>query len=324
MERVCRHARSCALLTSMQDDYEKANIIITHVSATYAKDFFVEWQCKLQDIIANFSGFVSLQILAPNKERSSWMLIQRFQDVETADIWKNSIERKSLFDELNKIEKHVTEEIFSAERNFSGLTEVIVTEVDPEKKNLYGKWLAKIHEAEAKLSGFRGMYVQAPAEKQGRYWLTFLQFDTVENLDTWLMSDERQALLKELPPLIKSFETHRVISPYAGWFGSLTKTASIALWKQTMLILLVLFPIVMIELKFLSPLTKSLDISLATFISNAISVILISWPMMPLAIACFRWWLTPSPWNLQKVNVAGALAVSALYLLEVIIFWHFF
>lgn len=307
----------------MAKESDKANIIITRIRVQpHAKEAFIDWQSKLQALIANFPGFLSLEFIAPCKEQPLWTFIQRFSDFSKAQNWKYSEERKNLFNEWRSNYKIDFEEAFSEEKNFNGVTEVIVTEIDPEKRNLYRDWLAKIHQAEAKVPGYQGMYVQRPLQEEGRYWITFLQFDTAENLDRWLKSPERQEILKELNPLIKAFETHRIISPFAGWFRSIAKMGAIPpVWKQTMLVLLVLFPIVMLEFKFLNPLTSNLNLSLAIFIGNAISVILISWPMMPIAIFLFKWWLNPPIWHSTKINIIGTSILLLIYLLEIFIFW---
>jgi uncharacterized protein len=308
----------------MPEEIDKTNIILTRIKVSpEATEPFVDWQSKLQNVIANFPGFVSFEIVAPSEKQAYWTLVQRFSDASSARAWKRSEQRKGLFNDWSSVHDEDFEEGLSEERRLDGVTEVIVTEVDPKKTSLYRQWLSKIQQAEAKLPGFRGMYVQSPQEGQGRYWLTFLQFDTAENLDKWLASPERQEILKDLDPLIKAFESHRVISPYAGWFGSIAKTGAIPpAWKQTMLVLLVLFPIVMLEFKFLNPLLRGLNPSLATFIGNAISVSLISWPTMPIAISYFRWWLTPQALNRTRINWTGSCIVIAIYLLEIIIFWH--
>ncbi len=64
-------------------------------------------------------------------------------------------------------------------------------------------------------------------------------------------------------------------------------------WKQSMIVILMLFPIVMLEIRFLSPLLRGLRTSPSTFIGNVISVALLTWPFMPLAIAAMKWWLLP-------------------------------
>lgn len=94
------------------------------------------------------------------------------------------------------------------------------------------------------------------------------------------------------------------------------------LWKQGMLILLVLFPIVMLEFIFLVPKIEFLNPSLAMFIGNVISVGLVTWPLMPLAIWGMEWWL--NPWKSKhphRITFGGCCLLVVLYALEVWIFW---
>lgn len=287
---------------------------------------FVDWQAKLNAAIANFPGFVSLEILSPQAPHyPEWMIVQRFADAASLRAWNASKDKKLLTDLLMEIvhdKKDIQEVSSTIDTIQGGVTEVFVTEVNPHQDKAYREWIAKIHHAEAKFPGFRGVYVQSPSAAQGKNWITLLQFDTPQNLDRWLSSKERQEVLKESESMITFIESHRVISPFAGWFSSIAKKGTMPpLWKQTMLILLVLFPIVMIELKYLSPITNPLGPSLSTFIGNAISVSLISWPMMPIAIRFLRWWLAPEGNELGK-NLLGTGIVLTLYLIEIILFWN--
>lgn len=287
---------------------------------------FADWQAHLNSDITGFPGFISIEFLKPSEKMNGWVIVQRFSNKNAAKSWKES----EIFHELKTslralAENHEIDEVSSDEEGIKeGVTEVIITRVSPEKEKAFREWSAKIHQIEAKFPGFRGAYMQSPSTGKGSHWITLLQFDTMEHLDQWLVSTERQTLLDESSSMISSLETHRVISPYAGWFASIAKTGEIPpVWKQTMLVLLVLFPIVMLELKFLSPLTSKLNMSLATFIGNAISVILISFPMMPIAIWLLRWWLLPS--NKKTLNtIIGITVVFFLYLIEILAFWNFF
>ena len=60
-----------------------------------------------------------------------------------------------------------------------------------------------------------------------------------------------------------------------------------------MVVLAMLFPIVVLELRFMTPLTQWLNPVLGTFVGNAVSVWLLAWPMMPLANRALDWWLRP-------------------------------
>lgn len=290
---------------------------------------FVDWQTRIHQLIAGIPGFVSLEI-SSNQENSKtvWSIVQRFNDADCYSNWKASGERQALLQELRKIAVNngsdsIQEDESGLPTLQAGVTEMFVTEVSPDKEAAFQKWIAKIHKVEAQFPGFRGLYVQSPAQNGGKNWITFLKFDTPEHLENWLSSPERAQVLEESKPLIASLESHRVISPFSGWFSSLTSGGeTVPLWKQTMVILLVLFPIIMFELKYLTPNLKGLNISLATFIGNAISVVLISWPMMPIAIHYLSWWLSPKGADTNRIAILGTAVVAALYLIEIALFWN--
>lgn len=290
-----------------------------------ASSAFVDWQSKFNSEIASFPGFVSLEILSPFKNQKDWLVIQRFTNKDEASSWRNSTKRKHLIGELKNItlKKGIEETTTDEEHFHEGVTEVIVTEVAPENERNYREWTARMHHAEAKFPGFRGVYVQAP-HGHGKAWITLLQFDNVQNLDNWLNSSARKKILEEAAPLVSSIETHRVISPYAGWFSSLAKEGQLPpVWKQTMIVLLVLFPIVMLEIKYLNPFTQFLGPSLSTFIANAISVTLLSFPLVPIAIWFLGWWLTPNYKKPLLKTILGTFFILGLYLFEIILFWNF-
>lgn len=293
-----------------------------------AKEDFVQWQARFNHAIAAFPGFSSLEISCAGPVGNlSWEIVQRFQDSASTSAWLHSDTRSQFIEELilkltSKRAEDFQDIAGGAEGLRHGITEVFVTQVSPDKEVAYRAWIAKIHQAEARFPGFQRAYVQAP-KKGGVNWITFLQFDTQDNLDHWLTSDERKQVLEEGKPLIESLESHRVISPYAGWFASVsTSGESPSVWKQTMLVLLVLFPIVMLELKYLPLLTANLNPALSTFIGNAISVWLIAWPMMPIALFFLSWWLVPKKASRGAITLYGTLLILVLYLIEIVIFWN--
>lgn len=289
------------------------------------KGEFINWQARLNALIAAFPGFISLEFLSPSEQHPNWLIVQRFSNNAAAVSWHQSEQYKQLLNELQNLatEDGIKESTTDESDLREGVTEMFITEISPEREQEYRLWTAKIHQVEAKFPGFRGVYVQSPKESGGRHWITLLQFDTMKNLDQWLDSSERKELLKESNSLISFIESHRVISPYAGWFASIAKVGEVPpAWKQAMVVLLVIFPIVMLELKFLSPHTQALDMSLATFIANAISVTLLTFPFMPIAIWFLKWWLSPQQQNYIWISILGTIVVCFLYLLEIFLFWH--
>lgn len=304
---------------------ERPSIISVHVNVIpHLKGAFIDWQGKLNLHIVLSPGFVSLEFVA--QDGNEWIINQRFSNMQHASEWQQSKTYQELLDELKKIlaVQTIREELADETSLRAGVTEIFVTEVHPDKEAAFRNWSAKIHQAEAQFPGFRGMYIQSPKERAGKHWITLLQFDSIENLDHWLESSERKALLDESQPLISSLESNRVISPYIGWFASIAKLGQIpSVWKQTMLVLLVLFPIVVFEVKYLLPPLQGINQSLAIFISNAISVTLISFPMMPIAIWFLGWWLVPKTRWGRFWTVLGTVVVLGLYAIEVAMFWRF-
>jgi hypothetical protein len=84
-----------------------------------------------------------------------------------------------------------------------------------------------------------------------------------------------------------------------------------------------LFPVVMLEIAFLSPLLKWLNVAPATFIGNAISVGLLAWPLIPLATKAMRWWLSPRPGAGNAVRWGGPALLVCLYAISIVFFYVF-
>ncbi len=94
-------------------------------------------------------------------------------------------------------------------------------------------------------------------------------------------------------------------------------------WKQSMVVLLMLFPIVMVELRFLLPRLRGLDEVLATFLGNALSVWVLAWPLMPLANRGLDWWLRPGLAGAWFITPLGIGLLLGLYLAEITVFLRF-
>lgn len=103
-----------------------------------------------------------------------------------------------------------------------------------------------------------------------------------------------------------------VTIPFADWQAQLNSV--VAAWPE------------FASLEILAPSTASQQqwVIIQSFynIGNSISVFLVSWPMMPLAIYFLNWWLSPKGCEKRRTNLLGALLVTALYALEVVVLWR--
>jgi uncharacterized protein len=76
----------------------------------------------------------------------------------------------------------------------------------------------------------------------------------------------------------------------------------------------------MLELLYLNPLLQTLDLAVATFIGNLLSVAALTWLLVPRANRAFGWWLRPAPDDSPRMEAAGAALIIGLYTLSVVVF----
>lgn len=285
---------------------------------------FAEWQAKALTRAAGFEGFLNSEI-TPAGEGLSWTVLLRFADSTHLEAWRKSQTWQRLLEDAAPLlaEKSSIEIEVKESESDGGVVEVIVTQVKPGKEAAYREWETKIQQAQSRFPGYRGAYVQPPvAGELG--WTTLMRFDTAEQLDRWLKSPERAVLLKESESLVEYAHLQRMGTSFPGWFPTDPKTGQgPPNWKAAMLVLLGLFPIVMLEARFLSPQLAGVNSSLGMFLGNVISVGLTTYLTMPLFIKTFGWWLFPkSQVSKIAVNAAGPAVIFLLYAIEVAALWH--
>jgi uncharacterized protein len=290
---------------------------------------FSSWHAKMSTIAVDLPGFISAEVNAPvPPSQPEWRIIQYFRSADQLRAWRESEPHRRLLLEANAFVEAIgtrglVEEETAAVHADGTVTEVITTYVKPDKIRDYQAWAAKIHQAEAQFPGYRGGFLQPPPSEKQPFWTKLVRFATPEQLDAWLNSSARQGLLREHDALVSSWESHRLPTSFAGWFPSHhTTSASPPAWKQSMLVVLVLFPIVMMELRFLSPRLSGLHVAVSTFIGIVISVVLIAWPFMPLAIRALHWWVLPAQESPRWIHLTGIALLVALYAIEIAACWH--
>jgi antibiotic biosynthesis monooxygenase (ABM) superfamily enzyme len=289
-----------------------------------AENEFAAWQAQALTRAAGFKGFLNSEI-TPLGDGVSWTIMLRFGNSEQLDAWRKSETWRRLLEEAQPLlaEKSSIEIEVKETGPDGGVVEVIITQVKPGKEAAYREWETKIQQAQSKFPGYRGSYVQPPVSGE-LGWTTLMRFDSAEQLDRWLKSPERAALVREAQPLVDYTHLQRMGTSFPGWFPTDPKTGQgPPNWKAAMLVLLGLFPIVMLETKFLSPRLAGVNFSLAMFIGNTISVALTTWLTMPLFIKALGWWLFPkSEASKIAVNLAGTAVIFLLYAIEVAALWH--
>ena len=294
------------------------------------RDQFLEWNGRVADALLASPGFTSREVIPPQTEDiKEWIFITRFDSIEHLRAWRASDARNRLFEEVKPLlDGEFTELVGDTAAQYhleNSVTEVILEQVAPGKEAAYQEWSNRIQQAQAASSGYQGGYSQPP-KTSGAGWMTLMRFSSIDDLNRWMNSPARKALLEESKDLVAASYQHRVDTSFPGWVPiDPTSGQAPPNWKVTMLVLLGLYPIVCLEILFLMKRLGQLGLksALAGFVGNAISVTLVAYITMPYLVRWLNWWLLPKPGAPKNVHWKGTLLVFALYALSVAIFWKF-
>jgi antibiotic biosynthesis monooxygenase (ABM) superfamily enzyme len=287
---------------------------------------FAAWHVRWQTAMLASPGAESFEFLPPTPDQEEAVAVARFSSVDAVRVWRHSEANQALMEEARPLVEggllmQLTGKAAMEYYVQHSATEVIITQIKPGSETAYRAFAQRIQKVQETFPGYLGSFVQPPHHKETG-WTTVLRFDSVRHLNAWMTSAQRADLLKESQDLVHGFQAQRVDTSFPGWVPANPVTGKPPnLWKTAALVLLTLFPVVMIELKFLNPHLRGLPPSVATFIGNAISVLLTTWPLMPLAIRAFRPWLFPED---QPPALVAAMPVILLgcYAIEIAVFWR--
>jgi uncharacterized protein len=298
---------------------------VTLVAQTRVRDgegqAFGQWQARISAAVAEWPGFIEQSVMPPNPPtQMDWVILQRFASAGAATDWLRSDRRQGLLAEAQSLVVGI-DDIHLLRDAAAGVmpapvSAVIVTKVKPGQEAGYRAWERRIAAAQARAPGFQGYRFEPPVPGVQEGWLAILRFDGERNMQAWLHSPERAALLREAALFVTDFHTRVVQSGFEQWFGQPAAGAGPAVWKQNMVVLLMLYPVVFLfGLYVQTPLLMGwarLPFWAALFIGNVASVVLLNW-LVPWACQALGWWLNATAPNRLRTDLAGAALVIGLY-----------
>ena len=291
------------------------------------EDEYLAWQAEINDACRTFPGCEGVEMIPPVPGiQEDYVTIYRFDSFPHLDAWLRSEARQTLLVRgqglfAGAARQHVVAGHGPVQQS-SGM--VVATRVKPGREREYRAWQERINAETARFPGFLENEVFPPVPGLQDEWIVLVRFDTPEHLRSWLSSDVRKRLLDEAA----RSGTRLMSSPSAGPSPGGSERARPGPggaglppdWKQAMIVLLVLYPAVMLQLLFLSPWLAPLPLAVSTFLANMLSVVLLTWLLMPLANRAFGFWLTPANASGRLVELRGIAAIVAGYALAIAAF----
>ena len=279
----------------------------------------------LTDSLSTAGGFEGTEVHF-DAAGTSPTVVWRFATVDEARTWSKSATMETFERSLEpySVSAPVHNVILNAGRSGAAST-VITTRVKPGSDSWFADWQGRMGAAQQQFPGYVGQRVQAPVPGVNADWVAIVAFDSPEDLRVWTDSPERQALVTESEPYVERYYVRPADSAFESWFAKSDAGGKPPPgWKLSAIVLLVLYPIVMLEFFTLNHLTVDvlhLNPALGVFIGNAISVAITGFLLIPWASKLLNWWLVPPEVDASRRTRQGTLVVLGLYAISVIVFW---
>ncbi|HEY9212935.1 MAG TPA: antibiotic biosynthesis monooxygenase [Ancylobacter sp.] len=282
------------------------------------EDAFAVWQEATKGMVAAFPGFIEQSLTPPTPPTQvDWVILQRFTSTEAAVGWLNSAER---LERIAGVQHMLAgrDDVHLVNDGAAGvlpapISAVISTRLKPGQERAYRAWEQRMAAVQSRAPGFQGYRFEAPIPGVQEDWLSILRFDTEANLQAWFDSPERQEMLKQAEEFTEEFHARVVRTGFDQWFPPSGGGPSPAAWKQNMLVVLMLYPVVFLfGMLVQAPLLMGwarLPFAVALFIGNVVSVLLLS-QLVPWTSRRFAWWLQPRG---RWVEAGGITVIVALY-----------
>ncbi|MTD14579.1 antibiotic biosynthesis monooxygenase [Nakamurella sp. YIM 132087] len=288
---------------------------------------FREWADRLIDAARAHPGFREGGSATPDATELDWSVGIAFGSMSALDAWLDSGDRQRVLAEGRERGVHRAAELAARGTTMPPAgTAVFEHSVEAARTQDFLDSQRRLSQVAAGFPGFQGVAVQ-PAPDQGdgpdgsTRWISVLRFRTGAQLETWMHSDERA---RELPGLRSSLGEDFTELTASTPFGSIVRVSdgqarTTPQWKSALLVLLVLYPTVMLLSRFVGPLLADAGAPewLAMWLSQILSVGLMTYLLMPLVTGRFRRWLDPvdgAGLRITLLGLAAALLVIAICL----------
>jgi antibiotic biosynthesis monooxygenase (ABM) superfamily enzyme len=180
----------------------------------------------------------------------------------------------------------------------------------------------KLTSAASQFPGYEGTAIFRPGAA-GK-WMSLIRFRTEPQLSAWLRSPQRDEVL---PPvrssLTRDFSVFAQTTPFGTTVRNVDGKAQMTpSWKTAMLLLMVLYPMVMLMSRFVTPVIVGLGAPpwLSVWLVQVVSVAMMQWWLMPTVASWCRRWLDPVDGASLRISLRGTTVAVIVYAASLAVF----
>ena len=172
---------------------------------------------------------------------------------------------------------------------------IIDRNVVPGKQAEFETLLNGIIEVSSHRKGYLGTNVTKPKSKDNNYYQVIFRFDSQENLDVWIQSEDRKKWVEKIDHVLEKPTQLQFITGLETWFclpGTPTITPP-PRYKMAVVAWLAITPLLIVFNYSFDPLFKDLALVPRFICMTPWIVLIMTYILMPFMTKLFKWWLYP-------------------------------
>jgi antibiotic biosynthesis monooxygenase (ABM) superfamily enzyme len=271
-------------------------------------------------------GFLGSEIFPPIPGvQDAYVVLYRFSRGTYLREWLASGRRQELLQNINELLVGSAQEFFFAHgrKPAGSASSVFAYRIRSDREEEFQDWRRRILEAARKWEGFLGTESFDALDGVEPEFIVVVRFDSRAHLDEWLKSKVRNHFMTEVRRYVHHYTLRRISSGFEGWFDTSENTAPPARWRQALVILSALFPVIMLMRTLLSPIFLMVPLPVAFLILLTLDMVFLTYVVMPGYSRLMNFWLRPAAnftWQCELKGCAIIAGIIALTLLGFLCF----
>ena len=276
---------------------------------------------RLMVLSREYSGYLGSEVFPPVPGvQDAYVVLYRFRTTESLRSWLGCAQRADLLRQVEACLLEPSHEFFVAHRGRvpGTASTVLAYRIREGCEEEFASWRARILEESRRWPGFLGAEAFDALDSATHPELIIvLRFDSKEHLEGWLHSPVRAEYMREVRPLIHEYRVRRTGTGFEGWFDISDENRPPAAWRQGLVVLTALFPIIMLLRTLLAPLFHLLPLPVAFLILLTVDICILTFLVMPRFSRLMGFWLRPklnATWRTEAAGFAIILGVLGVTL----------
>lgn len=260
-------------------------------------------------------GFLGSEIFPPIPGvQDGYVVLYRFSRGIHLRQWLASSRRQELLQQIaGELVEPAVEFFFTHGRQQAGTaSSVFAYRIRPDKEAEFQEWRRRILEEVRTWKGFLGTESFDTLDSAKPEFIVVVRFDNRANLDAWLKSKVRKVFMAEVRNHVDHVALRRIGSGFEGWFDTSENTAPPARWRQALVILSALFPVIMVMRHLLSQIFVALPLPVAFLILLALDLAFLTYAVMPRYSRWMDFWLRPREDSTWRGELAGWAVIAGI------------